>query len=311
MRARLAALLALGLMAGDASGGGERLTVRRAEVTMPASSRLDFMGGIELRSSIPVFGGLSGIELSADGARYVAVSDSGRWAEGRLVRDRGRLTGATLDALIAMRGPDGGREPPSQRDAEGLAIAAPDLSGERLVSFERDHRISAFAAAAAPERLLWSRREWSRFPINNGFEALALRQDGVLLALQEADRGKGLQAAIWLTPDGAVRPALMPRQKGLIATGADFGPDGRLYVVDRGLSVFGGFSMRIRRLTVRGDALIGEEELLRLPGAWGADNAEGIAAWRDADGRIRVTVVTDDNYNLLQRTLLLEFALRD
>jgi hypothetical protein len=42
------------------------------------------------------------------------------------------------------------------------------------------------------------------------------------------------------------------------------------------------------------------------------DNFEGIAAFRDRRGEIRVCLASDDNFNPAerQRTLLLEFALR-
>ena len=38
------------------------------------------------------------------------------------------------------------------------------------------------------------------------------------------------------------------------------------------------------------------------------DNMEGLAVSTDADGRMRVTLVSDDNQNVFQRTLLLEFV---
>ncbi|TYO85419.1 esterase-like activity of phytase family protein [Oceanicella actignis] len=313
MRRKAALALALGL-AGAAGacalGGAEGESARPVELRLDAGARAVFAGGIELRSSRPTFGGLSGIEVSADGRRFVAVSDAGRWVEGALERGANeRLTGWRLEILAGMLGPDGARAAYSERDAEGLDIAAPDLSGPRLVSFERDHRIARFAGPRAPEELLWSLRAWSRMPINNGFEALARRPDGALLAIQEADAGPGRQAAQLLFPDGRVLPLALPREKGLIITGADFGPDGRLYVVDRGLSFWRGFHMRLRRLTLEGARVIAEEELARISGVMGADNAEGISIWRDGAGRLRALVATDDNFNMLQRTLLLEFIL--
>jgi hypothetical protein len=41
------------------------------------------------------------------------------------------------------------------------------------------------------------------------------------------------------------------------------------------------------------------------------DNMEGISVWRDADGRIRVTLVSDDNFFPLQQTIFAEFLLAD
>ena len=39
------------------------------------------------------------------------------------------------------------------------------------------------------------------------------------------------------------------------------------------------------------------------------DNMEGLAVSEDEDGRTILTLVSDDNYSVLQRTLILQFAL--
>ena len=39
------------------------------------------------------------------------------------------------------------------------------------------------------------------------------------------------------------------------------------------------------------------------------DNMEGISVWRDADGRIRVTLISDDNFFPLQQTMFAEYLL--
>ena len=43
-------------------------------------------------------------------------------------------------------------------------------------------------------------------------------------------------------------------------------------------------------------------------GAVRHDNLEGLAVWRDDSGAIRLTMISDDNFNLLQRTELVEYA---
>ena len=63
------------------------------DILVPTGLR--FLGGLELSSPGPAFGGLSGLTLTADGDRMIAVSDRGRWFTARLVeRDDGRLVGA-------------------------------------------------------------------------------------------------------------------------------------------------------------------------------------------------------------------------
>ncbi len=41
------------------------------------------------------------------------------------------------------------------------------------------------------------------------------------------------------------------------------------------------------------------------------DNMEGLAVHRGPQGETLLTIVSDDNYSILQRTLLLEFELVD
>ena len=36
---------------------------------------------------------------------------------------------------------------------------------------------------------------------------------------------------------------------------------------------------------------------------------EGISVWRDAAGRTRVTLISDDNFFALQRTVIVEYLL--
>ena len=48
---------------------------------------LTFRGGLSLTSSYREFGGVSSIRVGADGARFLAVTDKGRWLRGRIVYD--------------------------------------------------------------------------------------------------------------------------------------------------------------------------------------------------------------------------------
>ena len=41
------------------------------------------------------------------------------------------------------------------------------------------------------------------------------------------------------------------------------------------------------------------------------DNMEGLALWTDAAGATRVSMISDNNRLILQRTLYLEFRLKD
>lgn len=283
--------------------------------TPPAGSRLTLLSAVELRGDLPEFGGLSALEVSADGARIVAISDRGRILEARLERAGDRIVGlrdATLRTILQ----GGVRAPDRLNDSEGLAIADPDLSGPLVVGFERRKRIERIARPDIGGEILAEPAEWERASPNLGPEAVAIAPDGRILAVMEAPADGGTDyEALWIAPDGAQVATRLPRPAELgapglehSATGADFDDQGRLWLVARRFEPLGGFAFAIVRYRREGDGFDGGEVLLRMPWGPGADNAEGVAAWTDALGRRRLLVVTDDNLNLLQKTILYDFV---
>jgi hypothetical protein len=70
--------------------------------------------------------------------------------------------------------------------------------------------------------------------------------------------------------------------------------------------------MRIRRVPlaqVKPDALVDGPALINADGAVQIDNMEALAVHRNAAGETVLTLVSDDNFSTLQRTLLLQFTL--
>ncbi|MEM9009812.1 MAG: esterase-like activity of phytase family protein [Pseudomonadota bacterium] len=271
-----------------------------------AAEDLQPAGQVEWRGNAAGFGGFSGLWLSPDGATAWVVGDKGVMAEARLLRRDGRLVGVETVAIGPLHDPDGAPVAGLQIDAEGLA---PRPGGGVLVSFEADHRIWAYAAPGAPAEPLPPHPDFAGLQLNSGIEALAAAPDGTLYAIPERSGALDrpfpvyrLRAGVWDTPFA------VPRRGDFLVTGADIGPDGRLYVVERNFSWLGGFATRLRRFTITEDALEDEETLLEPPRGQ-LDNAESVAVWRDDRGRLRVTMISDDNFNALQRTLLSEFVL--
>jgi hypothetical protein len=251
------------------------------------------------------FGGWSGIDVAPDGTRFVAISDSGTATQGMLHRRDGRLAGVTAPRPDWLP-PVAGDDPALQvRDAEGLAIA-PD--GTLHVSFEADHGVATFPAGAARGHRLPVAPAFRRFRHNYGLEALALAPDGALYALPERSRAAGRPFPLYRFARGRWSvPATLPRDPGWWVTGADFGRDGALYVLERRFLGLG-FASRIRRLVPPLEGLLAAETVYRSPpGRHG--NLEGIGIWRDAAGRLRAVMVSDDNFNAIQRTQIVEVVL--
>ena len=53
------------------------------------------------------------------------------------------------------------------------------------------------------------------------------------------------------------------------------------------------------------------ETLLEATDALNVDNMEGIAAHRSPSGETILTLISDDNFSALERTLLMQFAMPD
>ncbi len=250
------------------------------------------------------FGGLSGLMLSSDGRELIAVGDRGRVFLGTVMRDAdGHPTAVEMAEEGWLRAPDGRRLRGRNRDAEGLA---PAPGGGFYVAFEREHRIDFYAERAARPETVEPPDAFAGLQENSGLEALASGPDGTLYAIPERSGELDRPFPVYrLTAAGWDTNLQVPRRGGFLVTGADLGPDGRFYVLERSVGLLG-LSVRVRSFLI-GEGL--EDERIALPPTGSVDNAEGIDVWRDPAGRLRMTLISDDNFSILQRTLLTEYIL--
>jgi hypothetical protein len=279
--------------------------------------RLIWRGGIEITSQAARFGGLSGLLVSGDGARLLAVSDRGNWLTARLRYDAGgRLIGLEDGQMARLRDLDGDAISKKRlRDAEDLAELA---DGSILVSFEDEHRIWRYGTNHGRPSLrptAWPKPEGlAGAPDNSGLEALTDLADGGLLAVTE-DQEAGAGKAGYLWRDGAWSHLTYLPEANFKPTSAHRMPGGDdVLVLERTARVLGGFTVRLVRIAasdIRPGAELHGEQLAR----WGApltiDNFEAVAARRAPDGQILIYLLSDDNFSALQRTLLLMFALEE
>lgn len=295
MTRALAALLAAFLLAGPPVGAdGPRLVL---------DSEIDWRGSWEH------FGGWSGLEVSPDGLGFVTVSDQGSFAEGALARKPdGTLSDARLTRRGRLHGIDGHRLRERERDAEGLAI---DAEGRAYVSFERFHRVRRYDDLRGAAEGVPSHPDFAALQENSGLETLALDAAGTLYAIPERSGALERPFPVYrLLGDGWDRSWTIRRDGAFLPVDADFGPDGRFYLLERDFKWLGGFATRVRRFDVGPDGFTNEVTLLRT--RFGElDNMEALSTWRDADGRIRVLLLSDDNFFPLQRTMFAEYLLED
>lgn len=255
------------------------------------------------------FGGVSALELSADGSLLTALTDRGMLIHAAIRRDAtGQIAEITAEPLIALGFPAADQTPASTYDSEGLALA-PD--GSFFVSTELDTRVLQFDPSGQSPVTLPAPREFRAMARNAGLEALAIDADGALYTMPEAtDRQDGAYPVYRYSNGRWDRPFLIRGTEGFLPVGADFGPDGRLYLLDRQFRGLGGFVTRIRRIAPSGPGIAADEVLIETaPGAFG--NLEGLSVWRDGGGALRLTLVADDNFLVFLATEVVEFTVPD
>jgi hypothetical protein len=285
------------------------VALNAANPSQQSVGRFAYAGGVALAAAPALrFGGLSDIDVTSDG-RMFAVNDEGRLVEATLVLDKqGRLTSVADVRMTPLVGLDG--QPLVEKvvaDAEGLTSLP---SGDRLVSFERQHRIWRYPPNGGLPSLAPMPDAASGFPLNAGLEALA--------ALPAAAPGSYLAGseggAVWLcTFVGGCRETQLgsrvPQDYGL--TSIAVSPDGqtiallsRAFDPERGVRV-------ILRLVGRDaidsasapqvDELVFTEPLTR-------DNFEGVAIVNGRQpGVLRLYLLSDNNFSDSQKTYLLAF----
>lgn len=283
--------------------------------------KLRWRGGLVLVSPLRYFGGWSGIALDSGGDRAFAISDAGVWLEVTLRHDGRMLKGVTDAAIGPMSDAAGKVLQGGARDAESLAVTA--MQGNAvtaLVGFERRHRIDRYRLQDGRFRSqgpsLALPKAARRMSANSGLEALGVFSSGPLkgavIAFSEQLRNEDGNLEGWLI--GGPKPgaiALRPIDNYDITDLAIL-PDGGILVLERRFRFTDGVRMRIRRVAaddIRQGAILEGETLIDLDQRYNIDNMEGIAVSRSGRGETIVTVISDNNYSPIQRTLLMQFAL--
>lgn len=297
----------------------EAVTFERdfAEGANPAGLRDS--GGLILSSTDSRFGGWSALEISASGTRLLAISDSASWMTADLIYDEtGRLSGATQLVIEPVRDGDGEPLRGMQADAEGLA----DLGeGRYAVSFEREHRIEVYPlgedwsgineARPAPFPAIPGA---ARLRANAGAEALARIGDTLWVAIEDPIV-EGQPHTLWryeltdLDATPVSRQVTLTPGYGLTALGGD--GEGGLLVVERTWRRGVGNTIRLGRfepgMLEDTGGPITPVALATLDPGMVVDNFEAIAV-AEVAGERRIFILSDDNFNDAQSTLLLSFS---
>lgn len=255
---------------------------------------------VDLDNLHPKARGLSGLEIVGGGSGFVALSDYGDVLTGTLQRQRGEVTSATITKWARLLNPQGNPLLQSQEDAEGLAVNDRGL----WVSFEGSHTVWQYATPFSRATPMPRATAFQTLPLNGSLEAMAIAPNGDLYTIPEVAVADGAfpvfryRAGQWKTPFH------LPKTDGFLVVGADIGPDGALYVLERRFWLFR-FASRIRKVALDGT---------HIETAWQSDlgdfdNLEGLSVWHDNTGKMRFTMVSDNNDKSFQTTQLVEVTL--
>jgi hypothetical protein len=286
--------------------------------------RLTFLGGITLESGGKDFGGFSGLEVSRDGKRFLAVSDRGNWLSGKFVYTDGKLSGVRDTQMAPILNSKGKAEHRKSRaDAEAVAAwSNKGLDGKIIVGFERRERVERYnfrkhGFDAKPKRVK-SPKALSSGQKNGELEALGRFAEGPLkgwlVAISERNQAKDDSLRGWLWRNSKTLEFHIPQHEDYRITGLAILPGGKeIITVERSFRAPVFVGMAMRRIAVDGlqKPNTGPGELLfagRIS-SYKIDNMEGIAAHEDERGTV-LTVISDDNFNRsIQSTVIFQFRL--
>ncbi|WP_315836847.1 esterase-like activity of phytase family protein [Bradyrhizobium prioriisuperbiae] len=280
---------------------------------------LEFVSGVALTSSFRGFGGLSGLRLDAKGERFTALSDKGDWFTGRLVYRGKQLTGLADVQTAPILGPDG--LPVGKRgwfDTESLAVDGDTA----YVGIERVNQILRFETfgrdgVRAHGEPITAPPALRRLPFNKGLESLVtvprnLPLGGTLIAISERGLDPGGNTLAFLLGGPSPGQFTIRRTNDFDISDAAILPSGALLILERKFSVVAGVGIRIRRIPLSSivpDRLVDGAVIFEADLANEVDNMEGLDVHETPEGDTILTMVSDDNFSLIQRTLLLQFKL--
>jgi len=282
---------------------------------------LEFVGGMEITSADETFGGFSGLRIAEDGSRLYAVSDNSLWFTATISRNsEGIISGISQGNLSCLCRADG--TPYGSKhwgDAEALEISR----DKAFVAFERLNRINVYDLGPdhlpGPPRQATASFKPSKIAYNEGLESVALAPatsplKGKFVAIAEDSPDAAGNHRGFIADKDGVETFSITRIDDYAITDATFMENGDLLVLERRYGITIGLNMRIRLLEagqLKSGAVVSGRILMEAGLTSRIDNMEGISAWNTANGETRIALISDDNYNSFQRTLLLEFRLEE
>jgi hypothetical protein len=279
---------------------------------------LEYRSGLILTSGFRGFGGLSGLRLDAKGERFIAISDKGSWFTGRIAYRGREMTGLEDVEAAPMLGADG--RPITARgwfDTESIALDGSFV----YVGLERVNQVLRYdfskGFTRAHGEVVPLPPVARKLPYNKGLEALVMVPktmplSGTLIAISERGLDASRNIVAFLIGGKTPGQFSVRRTDDFDVSDAVLLPSGELLVLERKFSWLGGVGIRIRSIPLKSiapGAVVDGPSIFKADLGHEIDNMEGIDAHVTPEGDTVLTMISDDNFSMIQRNLLLQFTL--
>lgn len=181
-------------------------------------------------------------------------------------------------------------------------------TGDYWLGYEGKHAIVRFTSEHELRGLSPVDQGGAQWTRNGGLEAMLRLPDGRFLAIPERRSYVMLYPSDPLASLAEQRIAFENPEPDFAVTDMAQLPDGRVLMlmraVVRGLPPFAGLLAIADAPGPGGSEPMSPRIIMGFDGVLPAENYEGIAVRQQDDGRIAVWIISDDNFSVLQRTLL-------
>lgn len=300
-----------------------RLVPVQVDILQDKGAQLKQQAAYILESEAPEFGGISGICVYPEKKTLLAVSDRGYFI--RMSADfdlTGKITNMDLAGITPLTPYDSADAvDPRLFDSEALAC----IDNKVYVGFEQISRIWTYNLddlSARPVPVMLPDPVGS-LSGNTSIESIAMPPDyrdrpGLIVVPEYS--GKDNPHRLWwipVGPDQSIKRKFtqLATDKDYMATDAVFGPDGKLYVLERKVQLPQGFSIRLRvyewpasSMDISDQHIIAGTTLVEFTSNQGIDNMEALSVLQSPTDKneLNIIMMSDDNYLWLQDTLLLQ-----